>query len=124
MDILVAQFKWVMLVGGLLTMSMLLMALAPRRASRMMFGAAPQDPLALMLARNWGAMIFFSAGMLVWGAFHAEVRPLVLTVCAAGKLTFIGLVLGQPAFRAKAMAAVVIDGLLVALFVAYLIATL
>jgi hypothetical protein len=124
MDILVAQFKWVMLVGGLLTMSMLLMAVAPRVASRMMFGEEPQGPLAVMLARNWGALVFLSGGMLVWGAFHPEVRALVLIVSAAGKLAFIALVLGHPPFRAKAMGAVIIDGLLVALFAAYLAATL
>ena len=123
MDILVSQFKWVMLVGGLITMTMLQAAFAPRAAFRMMFGDAPQGPLALLLARNWGVLIFRTGAMLVWGAFHPEVRPLVLTVAGASKLTFIGLVLSHPPYRAKAMVALIIDGLLVALFAAYLIAT-
>ena len=100
------------------------MVVAPRLASRMMFGEEPQGPLAVTLARNFGVLVFLSGGMLVWGAFHPEVRPLVLTMSAAGKLAFIALVLGHPPFRAKAMGAVVIDGLLVALFAAYLVATL
>ena len=124
MDLLVAQFKWVMLVGGLLTMSMIQAAIAPRMAFRMMFGAEPSGPLALLLARNWGVLIFLTGSMLVWGAFHAEVRPLVLLVAGGSKLTFIALVLSHPPFRKKAMFALVVDGLLVGLFAAYLVATL
>lgn len=124
MDVIVTQFKWVMLLGGLITMTMLQAAIAPRAAFRMMFGDEPQDPLALLLARNWGVLIFLTGAMLVWGAFHPDVRPLVLVVAGSSKLTFIGLVLSHPPYRAKALVALIVDGLLVALFAAYLVATL
>ena len=124
MDVIVAQFKWIMLVGGLITMTMLQAAIAPRAAFRMMFGVEPADPLALLLARNWGVLIFLTGAMLVWGAFHPEARPLVLVVAGTSKLAFIGLVLSHPPYRAKALVPLIVDGLLVALFAAYLAATL
>jgi hypothetical protein len=122
MDLIVGQFKWVMLVGGLITFSMLVAAVAPRLTFRMMFGDEPEGPLALLLARSWGVLIGLTGAMLVWGAFHPEARTLVLLVAGASKLTFIGLVLSHPPYRAKALIPLVVDGLLVALFAVYLLA--
>ena len=121
MDVIIAQFKWIMLAGGLLTMSMLFAAIAPRAAFRMMFGEAPEGPLALLLGRSWGVLIFLTGAMLVWGAFHPQVRTLVLLVAGASKLTFIALVMAQPVFRAKAWPTVFLDAVLVVLFAGYLL---
>lgn len=123
MDVIVTQFKWIMLVGGLATLSMLQAAVAPRAAFRMMFGDEPAEPLTLLLARNWGVLVALTGAMLLWGAFHPEVRTLVLLVAGASKLAFIGLVLGHPPYRRKAIVPLLVDGLLVALFAVYLIAT-
>ena len=122
MDLIISQFKWIMVVGGLLTLTMLQAAVAPRAAFRMMFGDEPDGPLALLLARNWGVLIGLTGAMLVWGAFHTEVRPLVLTVAGLSKLTFIGLVLSHPPYRRKTIVPVIIDGTLVVLFAVYLLA--
>ncbi len=122
MDLIVGNFKWVMLAGGLITLSMLLAAAAPRLTFQMMFGDAPEGPLALLLARSWGVLIGLTGGMLIWGAFHPEARTLVLLVAGASKLTFIALVLGEPSYRAKSLVPLLVDGLLVALFAAYLLA--
>jgi len=121
MDVIIAQFRWIMLAGGLLTMSMLFAAIAPRAAFRMMFGEAPEGPLSLLLARSWGVLIFLTGAMLVWGALHPEVRTLVLLVAGASKLTFIALVMAHRPFRAKAVVAVVVDAVLVVLFAGYLL---
>lgn len=123
MEFVVTQFKWIMLAGGLLTLTMLQAALAPRAAFRSLLGDEPQGPLALMLARNWGVLIALTGGMLIWGAFHPEVRPLVLIVAGSSKLAFIGLVLSHAPFRRKAIVPLVVDGTLVLLFVIYLLAT-
>jgi hypothetical protein len=120
MDLIVGNFKWIMLAGGLITLSMLVAAVAPRLVFGMMFGDAPEGPLALLLARNWGVLIGLTGAMLVWGAFHPEARTLVLLVAGASKLTFIALVLGHPPYRAKSLVPLLVDGLLVALFGAYL----
>jgi hypothetical protein len=122
MELIVGNFKWIMLAGGLITLSMLSAAVAPRLVFRMMFGDEPDGPLALLLARNWGVLIGLTGAMLVWGAFHAEARTLVLLVAGASKLTFIALVLSHPPYRAKALVPLVVDGALVALFAVYLLA--
>ena len=124
MDIIVTQFKWVMLAGGLATLTMLQAAIAPRAAFRTMFGDEPAEPLTLLLARNWGVLVALTGAMLLWGAFHPEVRTLVLLVAGVSKLAFIGLVLSHPPYRRKAIVPLMVDGLLVALFAVYLVATL
>lgn len=123
MEFIVSQFKWIMLAGGLLTMTMLHAAVAPRAAFRMLFGDEPDGPLALLLARNWGVLIGLTGAMLIWGALQPELRPMVLLVAGASKLAFIGLVLSHPPYRRKALVALIVDGVLVALFAAYLLAT-
>jgi hypothetical protein len=123
MDLIVGNFKWVMLVGGLITLSMLSAAVAPRATFRLMFGDEPDSPLALLLARNWGVLIGLTGAMLVWGAFHPEVRTLVLLVAGVSKLTFIALVLSHPPYRARSVGPLVVDAVLVALFAVYLLAT-
>jgi hypothetical protein len=121
MDLIVGNIKWIMLAGGLITLSMLSAAVAPRLTFRLMFGEAPESRLALLLARNWGVLIGLTGALLVWGAFHPDARTLVLLVAGASKLTFIALVLGQPAYRARSLVPLVVDGLLVALFAIYLL---
>ena len=124
MEFVVTQFKWIMLAGGLLTLTMLQAAIAPGAAFRSLLGDEPHGPLALLLARNWGVLIALTGGMLIWGAFHPDVRPLVLIVAGTSKLAFIGLVLSHAPFRRKAIVPIVVDSVLVLLFAIYLIATL
>ena len=123
MDILVSQFQWVMLVGGLLTLTMLYAAIAPQAALQSTFGQSLDGPLAEMVVRNWGALIGLIGLMLVWGAFNEGQRPLILMVAGASKIVFAGLVLSQPSLRRKALMPVVVDLVMVALFATYLLAT-
>jgi len=61
--------------------------------------------------------------MLIYGAYDPPGRPLVLTVAGLSKLVFIGLVLahGRQYLGHQAGLAVVIDLVMVALFIGYLI---
>jgi hypothetical protein len=118
-----AHVDWVLIVSGLLTCSMLLMALAPRVAMRSTFGEVAQGPVANLIARSWGAMIFASGLMLIYAAWHAEVRLPILLYSIVGKLGFIVLVLAEPRFRARtnARVAVIADLAIVALLSWYLL---
>lgn len=62
--------------------------------------------------------------MLIYGAYDPPGRPLILTVAGLSKLVFIGLVLaqGRQYLRRQAGLAIAIDLVMVALFIAYLIA--
>jgi hypothetical protein len=116
--------KPIMLVSGLLTLTMLYAAIAPQAALASTFGATLEGPAAEVVVRNWGLLIGLIGAMLIYGAFHPPVRSLVLTVAAASKLAFAGLVLWQsPHFTGgSAMIAVGVDLVWVVIFAWYLVA--
>ena len=70
--------KPVMIISGALTLTMIYAVIAPQAALSGLFGETLSGPLAEIIVRNWGALIAIGGAMLVWGAFHPEVRSLVL----------------------------------------------
>lgn len=126
MLLLVENMQWIMLVSGLLTLTMLQAAFAPRAAMRAIFGEEIAGPAAELVVRNWGGLIAGGGAMLIYAAFSPEWRPLALIFAGAGKLMFIALVLahGRKFLSRQAGVAVVLDAVMVVLFTAYLIATL
>ena len=60
---------------------------------------------------------------LIYGAFNPTARPLILTVAGLSKVTFAGLVLafGSQYLGGQAGLAIMVDLVMVALFVSYLI---
>jgi len=123
MNWIVRGMKWIMLVSGALTCTMLYAAIAPQAALRSTFGETLEGSLAEIIVRNWGALIALVGAMLIYGAYDPPGRPLILTVAGLSKLIFIGLVLskGGQYLGHQAGLAVVIDLLMVALFIGYLV---
>ena len=119
------SIKWIMLVSGVLTFTMVYAALAPSAALRSTFGESLDGPVANIVVRNWGALIALVGAMLVYGAFRPAVRPLVLVVAGASKVVFIGLVLsaGRQFLGQQLAVSVVVDSAMVLVFAAYLVAT-
>lgn len=120
---IVPRIKWVMLVSGVLTCTMIHAAIAPQAALRSTFGASLDGPLAEIVVRNWGALIALVGAMLIYGAFHPPVRALVLTVAGLSKLTFIVLLLlyGAQYLTRQAGISIAVDLLMVVLFAFYLV---
>ena len=85
--------KWIMLVSGVLTCTMLYAAIDPQGALRQTFGTTLEGPLADIVVRNWGVLITLVGALLIYGAYRPASRPLVLTVAIVSKMAFIGLVL-------------------------------
>jgi hypothetical protein len=112
-----------MLVSGALTSTMLYAAIAPQAALRATFGDTLEGPLAEIVVRNWGALVGLVGAMLLYGAYDPPGRPFILTVAGVSKLVFIGLVLshGSEYLGHQAGVAVVIDLVMVALFIGYLV---
>jgi hypothetical protein len=119
-----ARIKWIMLVSGVLTFTMIYAAIAPQAALRSTFGATLEGPLAEIVVRNWGALIALVGAMLVYGAFNPPTRPLVLTIAGVSKLTYISLVLvyGAQYLGTQTGISIAVDLVMVALFICYLIA--
>ncbi len=119
---IVARIRWIMLVSGALTCTMLFAAIAPEAALRATFGEALQGPLAEIIVRNWGLLVALVGGGLIYGANHPPSRRLILTMAAAGKLFFVALVLiyGRP-YLHKAALVLLSDLTMSALFLGYLL---
>ena len=121
---IVRNIRWIMLVSGGLTATMVQAALAPDAALQSNFGETVSGPLAHLVVRNWGALIALIGGMLIYGAFRPPQRALILIIAGASKVIFIALVLAEGGryLSHQAGAAVAIDSVMVALFGWYLIA--
>ena len=112
-----------MLVSGVLTCTMFYAAVAPQASLRSTFGEGLEGPVAEIVVRNWGALIGIVGVLLVYGAFRPPIRPAALCVAGASKVIFIILVLtyGRQFLGYQAGIAVLVDSLMVATFVAYLV---
>jgi hypothetical protein len=123
MSWLTKQMRWLMLVAGVLTCTMVYAAIDPRAALQSNFGSPLEGPVAEIVVRNWGALIALVGLMLVYGALVPTARRLVLSVAVLSKLTFIALVLsfGRELLSHQVGVAVAIDSLWVVLFGAYLV---
>jgi hypothetical protein len=122
MNWIVANIKWIMLVTGALTCTMIYVAIAPQAALRHSYGDSLDGPLAEIVVRNWGAVIALVGGMLIYGAYDPPARPLILTVAGLSKAVFIGLVLvyGKQYLGNPIGISIVVDTVMVLLFAAYL----
>jgi hypothetical protein len=121
---IVHNVRWIMLVSGVLTATMVQAAITPDAALQSNFGETVNGPLAHLVVRNWGALIALIGGMLIYGAFDPRQRALALIVAGASKLVFIALVLSEGAryLGYQAGMAVAIDSVMVVLFGWYLAA--
>jgi len=121
---IVANIRWIMIVSGGSTATMIYAAIAPEAALQSTFGETLNGPLAQLVVRNWGALIALVGAMLIYGAFDPPGRPLILIVAGVSKAIFIALVLSQGAryLSHQAGIAVAVDLVMIALFAWYLLA--
>ena len=118
------QIKWIMIVAGVLTCTMVYAAISPQAALLGTFGQSLEGPVAEIVVRNWGALIALVGAMLIYGAFAPVSRKLVLVVAGSSKIVFILLILIHgPQFLPRAGVAVAVDAIMIALFAIYLVAT-
>jgi len=118
---IITNIKWIMVISGVLTSTMVYAALAPEAALQSNFGETLDEPLAKIIVRNWGALIAMVGGMLIYGAFKPAVRGLALFVAGVSKVIFIALVLseGNRYLSEQVGIAVAVDSVMVLLFLAY-----
>jgi hypothetical protein len=102
MSVFIDSFKWLMVAGGVLTLSMLYPVIAPAAALRATFGQAAEGPVAEVVTRSWGSLICLSAAFVIWAAFEPAYRTPALLIAIVGKLFFAALVFTQPTLRRKA----------------------
>ncbi|MDP2284721.1 MAG: hypothetical protein Q8L06_11320 [Pseudohongiella sp.] len=116
------NIKWIMLAGGALTCTMALAIVAPELALQRSFGATLQGPLADVVVRSWGMLITLVGAMLIYAAFRPVHRTLVLLVAVVSKAMLLILIAGPGReFAGTAMPVIVADGLIVLIFLVYLL---
>ena len=122
MNIVSKYIKWIMLVSGVLTCTMLYAAIDPQAALLNTFGASVSSPLAELIVRNWGVLIFLIGAMLIYGAYKPVHRKLVIIVAAISKIAFIGFVvtIGDQ-YLSTAGIAIAVDSGFLFLFFLYLV---
>lgn len=122
--------KAILIVGGLLTMSMVMVAIDPAFGLAQSFGAAASGvlgdplpgPIAELIVRNWGALIALYGAALVYAAFVPAVRGLVLVLAMTGKAFFIFLVATSiDLATSPALVAVIADSVMIVLFLIILV---
>lgn len=122
MRLIVGNFRGVMLICGLLTCTMLLGLFSPAASIQSNFGeplvTAPEN----VLVRGWSALIGLMGVMLIYGAFHKEVRNFALVIVGVSKTIFIAIALmyGWQFLGFGLGTAVVVDGIMILLFALYL----
>ena len=123
MRFFLSNFKWVMLVCGLLTCTMFQGLVSPLNSLQSNFGETTLPSTAYeIIVRNWSALIGLMGIMLIYGAFVPSVRRFSLIIAGISKVVFILLILssGMQYFNFGAGMAVIIDSIMVVVFITYL----
>lgn len=123
MNFFVSNFRWIMLVSGLLTCTMFLGFVSPRSSLQSNFGESIEGSLGEIIVRNWSALIGLMGIMLIYGAFVEPVRRFALVIAGTSKVVFIALVLiyGKQYMSFGAGTAVIADSIMIVLYAAYLL---
>lgn len=123
MRFFVSNFKWVMLVSGLLTCTMFLALFSPQASLKSNFAETIEGPVEEIIVRNWGALIGMIGIMLIYGTFNSAVRKFTLVIAGISKIIFISLVVssGITWSGLGAGTAVIADSVMVVLYIAYLL---
>ncbi|WP_249348301.1 hypothetical protein [Pseudoalteromonas aurantia] len=109
-------------MAGLLTCSMVFAVFSPQATLIRVFGEALTQPLAQIVVRSWGFLIFLMGILLIYGAYIPVYRKLALTVVSTSKIVFITLIVifGEQ-YIDKSMLTIILDSTLVFIFICYLI---
>ena len=100
---LAAHVELILLLTGLATAGALALFLAPVTTMKVLFGQAPGDPLNVSIARHWALLIFLVGGLLVYAAFHPEIRVPTLVLAIVEKAAFALGMLTSPLRRRAAV---------------------
>lgn len=111
-----------MVIAGLLTCSMIFAVFAPQEALISMFGEALTEPLAQVIVRSWGFLIFLMGALLIYGAFKPVYRNLALVLTSISKIAFISLIVVFGAqYIEKSLLTIALDSVLIIIFLTYLV---
>jgi hypothetical protein len=111
-----------LLITGILTAGAGIGLLFPRQIVASFLGDQAPASTTQLLARHWCLLVALVGGLLIYAAFHAQIRVPVMIVAATEKLVLGGLVIASP-LRARPLTLAVVgaDGVMAILYVATLL---
>nr|WP_100546732.1 MULTISPECIES: hypothetical protein [unclassified Pseudomonas] len=123
MDFIARNFRWLMLLSGVLTATMFYGLFAPQEALQSMFGASFEGQLQSLVVRSWSALVGLIGVLLIYGALSPKHRVLCAVIAALSKAIFVSLLLthGQD-YLSKAAPAIALDLLVIAFTLLFLLA--
>src|SRR5262249_60410328 len=86
---LAAHIELILLITGLATAGVLVVFVAPVPVMKVLFGQAPSDTLSLFIARHWGLLVCLVGALLIYAAYHPEVRVPTLIVAIVEKVALV-----------------------------------
>jgi hypothetical protein len=118
---LAAHIELILVLTGLMTAGALGLFLWPITMMRILFGQAPCDALSVLIARHWGLLVCLVGALLIYAAYHAEVRIPTLLVAVAEKAAFaLGVLVSPLRHRPTALVLALADASMTAVYLIYL----
>ena len=118
------QIDLILVLTGLATASALVLFLSPVTMMRMLFGQAPSDALSILIVRHWGLLVGLVGTLLIYAAYHSEIRVPTLIVAIVEKAAFaLGVFLSPLHRRLTVFVMALADAGMAAVYVIYLIYT-
>src|SRR5262245_47652509 len=118
---LAAHIDLILLITGLVTAGILVVFVAPVPVMKVLFGQAPSDALSILIARHWGLLVGLVGALLIYAAYHPEVRAATLVVAIVEKVALVvGLLISPFRRRPMVLAVALADAGMSALYVLYL----
>jgi len=119
--VLTGQIELILLITGLATTGAVVVFLAPVMMMKLLFGRAPSDSGSLLIIRHWGLLVCLVGALLIYSAFHAEMRVPTLIVAIVEKAVVAIGMFASPFRRRPAVAFVALgDGGMAAIYLLYL----
>ena len=110
------------IVTGATTAVAFVQFIAPASVCRIIYGAAPTEVVGRALARHWGLLVSLVGVLLIYAAFHPEMRQPIMIVAAVEKIGFGLGVFGTSLWRYPIAAAIAAgDTLIPIVYVLYLV---
>src|SRR5262245_51282896 len=90
---LVAKFKWIMMLAGLVSCAAVWGVIQPKDAEKYLFDKALKGDLGEIVVRDWAVLLTLVGVMLIYGAFQPQHRTPILIGASINKLAFVVLML-------------------------------
>lgn len=117
-----AHIEIFLIVTGATTAVAFVQFIAPASVCRIIYGAAPTEVVGRALARHWGLLVSLVGVLLIYAAFHPEMRQPIMIVAAVEKIGFGLGVFGTSLWRYPIAAAIAAgDTLIPIVYVLYLV---